>query len=167
MATTFRNQNLFCLNCGGSFKIEYPIEISEMTKKITAFDELHKDCKKTWSEPTFNQSEGLTKRAMQWKEHGETGASSNAMWHCLMEDSNFIICHPWDPDDFGRCYKLLQAVPEWKNELHKLKSLSLVWSRLVDNWDVLTEMYEKNVANDWKTHKEIGMYEFMKAIINC
>jgi hypothetical protein len=54
--TTFRNKKLFCLNCGGEFSISYPIPIEVMTKKIEAFNVLHKDCEKTWTEPVADQS---------------------------------------------------------------------------------------------------------------
>ena len=45
--TTIRNQNLFCLNCGGEYQLVYPIGIPDMNRKIKAFNELHADCKKT------------------------------------------------------------------------------------------------------------------------
>lgn len=56
--TTFRNEKLFCLNCGGAFKLDYPVQVPEMTKKIEAFNSLHKDCKKTWTQPNADQSSG-------------------------------------------------------------------------------------------------------------
>ena len=49
--TTIRNNSLFCLNCGGNHPLNMPVAINEMTKKIDAFNVLHKDCKKTWTEP--------------------------------------------------------------------------------------------------------------------
>ena len=160
---TIRNQKLFCLNCGGEFALQYPIGISEMTSKIDSFNMLHKDCKKTWTEPKANQSESAKSKAMWWIINGEQGMSSKAMWACLMGqqgDGN----HPCDPDDFSRCYKLLEAVPEWKADLGKLTKLSDTWKNLVGNWDKLTQMYEQNVKENWKNHKQIGMYEFMKKL---
>ena len=87
------------------------------------------------------------------------------MWNCLIGNSNFPVNIPYDPDDFSRCYKLLEAVPEWKSKLHKLKPLSNQWRKLVDNWDKLTEMYELNTKENWKNSKKIGMYEFMQTLI--
>ncbi len=60
----------------------------------------------------------------------------------------------------------MEAVPEWKLELHKLKQLSEPCSNLVDNWTKLTQMYEQNKKEDWKNSKKIGMYEFMETLIN-
>ena len=55
MATTFRNEKLFCTCCGGEFVINLPIAIEEMIKKTNAFQDLHEDCKQTWTEPKVNQ----------------------------------------------------------------------------------------------------------------
>ena len=165
MATTIRNEKLFCLNCGGDFAINYPLPVDEMSKKMKAFDDLHIDCKPTWTEPKADQSKDIKEKAMWWIANGHVGMSSKTMWNCLIGNKDFPINHPYDPDDFSRCYKLLQAVPEWKNELHKLKPLSKAWSNLVDNWDKLTEMYEQNTKEQWKNSEKIGMYEFMQPLI--
>ncbi len=164
--TVIRNSNIFCLNCGSEYKIKYPLPINEMTLKIDAFNLLHNDCEKTWVEPISDQSKDLTEKAMWWISNGEKGLSSETMWNCLIGNKDFRVNHPSDPDDFKRCYKLLQAVPEWKSELHKLKPLSNAWNNLIDNWDKLTTMYELNVKTEWKDYKSIGMYEFMKTLIN-
>lgn len=164
--TTFRNGKLFCFNCGGEFNLPKPIGVEEMTKKIEAFNMLHKDCLKTWTEPVADQSKSVEEKAMWWIANGEKGMSSETMWNCLIGNKDFSVRHPYDPDDFSRCYKLLQAVPEWKTQLRKLKRLSIAWSNLVDNWDKLTEMFEENQRTEWKNYKKIGMYEFMKTLIN-
>lgn len=163
--TAIRNSNLFCLNCGGEHRIDYPITPDKLSELVEAFNVLHKDCVQTWTEPKYNNSDDIYKRAMRWIAVGEKGMSSEAMWGCFMGSGVPKTAHPYDPDDFKRCYKLLEAVPEWKSEMHKLKSLSREWSNLVDNWDKLTEMFERNVREDWKNYKEIGMYEFMQTLI--
>lgn len=162
---TYRNSNLFCTNCGGEFIVKYPVAVADMLKKSEAFTLLHSDCLPTWIEPKVDQSKDVTEKAMWWIANGETGMSSKTMWNCLMGNSKFPVNHPYDPDDFSRCWKLLEAVPEWKTELHKLKPLSRAWSNLVDNWDKLTAMYEQNKKEQWKNSKQIGMYEFMGTLI--
>jgi hypothetical protein len=162
---TFRNGKLFCLNCGGEFNLPYPILVDEMTKKIEAFNLLHNDCEKTWTEPVADQSKNAKEKGMWWIANGEVGMSSKTMWNCFMGSANYPINYPDDPDDFSRCYKLLEAVPEWKNELHKLKPLSEAWNNLVENWDKLTEMFEENQKTNWNNYKKIGMYEFMQTLI--
>lgn len=165
MATTIRNEKLFCTCCGGEFALNYPVAVDDYSKKLKQFNELHSDCKQTWVEPCVDKGKGVKERAMWWIGNGETGASSKTMWNCLMGNNDFHINHPYDPDDFKRCYKLLLAIPEWKLELYKLKPLSSAWSNLVDNWSTLTEMFEENCRTDWKKSKEIGMYEFMQTLI--
>jgi hypothetical protein len=161
MATTIRNQSLFCTCCGQEFKINYPIPVDELVKKTEAFELLHKDCNQTYVEPKADQNKSVKEKAMWWLSTGERGMSSETMWHCFMGNDNFSINHPYDPDDFKRCYKLLEAIPEWKEELHKLKPLSQAWSNLVDNWDKLNEYFEDMI----KHNKANGMYEFMQTLI--
>lgn len=166
--TTIRNNKLLCLNCGGDYKLQFPMPIEgmdSMTMKIENFNKLHGNCKPGWKEPEADQSQGVKEKALWWIGNGHVGASSKTMWNCFMGNTNFEINHPYDPDDFSRCYKLLEAVPEWRSEIQKLKPLSKAWSNLADNWDKLTEMYELNEKNKWKTSKKIGMYEFMQTLI--
>ncbi len=167
--TTIRNQKLLCTHCGGEYALQFPLPIEgvgSMTAKIDAFNSLHADCKPTWKEPEADQNKNVMEKALWWISNGHVGMSSKTMWNCLMNSTKpYPINHPYDPDDFSRCYKLLQAFPEWKTEIHKLKPLSKAWSNLVDNWDKLTEMYEQNEREKWKNYKKIGMYEFMNTLI--
>lgn len=114
MATTIRNQKLFCLNCGGEFSFNFPVELDEMSKKIQAFDTLHKDCKQTWKEPEVDQSKDVRQKAMWWISKGIVGISSEIIWMTLLGNEKFSVNYPYDPDDFSRCSKLLEAVPECK-----------------------------------------------------
>lgn len=164
MAVVIRNNNLFCTCCGTEYVINYPCKIDEMIKTSKVFEQVHKKCKQTYVEPTVNPQLNAVQKAYWWLANGERGMSSETMWHCFMDEDGFEINFPYDPDDFKRCYKLLETVPEWKNDLHKLRKLSATWSNLVDNWDKLTEMYEENIRTDWKEYKRIGMYEFMQSL---
>ena len=160
--TVIRNSNLFCEKCGGEYKITYPIATDQMSKKVKLFEALHKDCKQTWTEPKPDQSEGVKEKAMFWLNNGHRGMSSESMWHLFMDrPKEQRPSYPYDPDDFSRCYKLLEMVPEWKSRINELKTLSLPWSNLVDNWDELTRLYEDMVIN----HKPNGMYELMQKCI--
>lgn len=165
MSTTFRNEKLFCLNCGGEFALKLPIAITEMTNKIKLFDDLHKDCELTWQEPEADQSKNAEQKAMWWIANGHVGMSSKTMWLYFMNQKIDRISHPYDPGDFSRCYKLLEAVPEWKERILELSKLSDAWKNLAENWSKLTQMFEENERNDWKTSKKIGMYEFMQTLI--
>ncbi len=165
MPTTIRNEKLFCLNCGGEFALTMPIAVSDMTKKMKSFDELHKDCKPTWKEPKADQSKNIEQKAMWWIQNGHVGMSSKTMWLHFMGQKIDRPNHPYDPDDFSRCYKLLEAVPEWKERILELSTLSTAWKNLAENWAKLTEMYEQNTKEEWKNSKKIGMFDFMQTLI--
>uniref|UniRef100_A0A6M3J6D3 Uncharacterized protein n=1 Tax=viral metagenome TaxID=1070528 RepID=A0A6M3J6D3_9ZZZZ len=157
--TGIRNEKLFCYHCGGEFKIEIPMPVGDFVRKMTAFNALHKDCKKTWKQLRANQSLSLPDRVKFWQENGERGRSSELMF-CQISgyraydayDRN-MNNHPHDPDDFRRCYELLIDIPEWRDDLYKMSHISNVWKKLVDNWDKLTKMFE---------NKDEKMYDFMK-----
>lgn len=153
--TTIRNGMLFCMNCGRYQDMHLPVEIQMAAAMMKAFAQIHKNCPPTWKEPEVDQSKSVEYKAKFWFTHGERGASSEAIYYCLTGTGNRKD-HPYDPDDFKRCYGLLKFVPEWRDELHKVKKLSPIWARLIDNWDTLTEMYER---------KDIGMYDFMQTLI--
>lgn len=165
----FRNNKLFCFNCGGDYEIPFPQPINMAIAMIKQFEKDHKKCQKTWKEPEAAPDKQDTYAAMfknyqWWIQHGEHGISSKTMLnHILRSDviKNYSKCHPLDPDDFRRCYLLLKAVPQLRKDLHTMKSLSWQWANLVDNWDKLTELLEEQLV----TKKPNGMYELMESLI--
>jgi hypothetical protein len=162
--TTIRNEKIFCLHCGGEYTLRMPIGIPEMTKKIEAFNELHGDCLEFWTEPKADPNKKVEERAYWWMLNGEVGMSSKTIWSVMMGMGISKRDYPHDPGDFSRCYKLLEAIPEWKSQLNRLKPVSKQWSNLVENWDRLTEMYEQNVNEEWKNVDEIGMHVLMDTL---
>lgn len=165
MAVVYRNSNLFCDNCGDEHKINYPLPVDEVIKKSKEFEKRHKNCKKTWEQPKPDYNKTPEERMKWWWDYCSRGQSSEAMWHCFMRTGKGFSNYPHDPDDFSRCYGLLEVVPELKSQMHKLKDLCPEWSRLVDNWDKLTEMFEENRRTEWKEADRIGMYEFMEKLL--
>jgi len=177
--TGFRNGDLFCFNCGISYTIPYPQPISMAAAMMKQFAKDHEGCLPTWVEPKNEEGKTAVENANWWAEKGEHGISSKVMFNKLAvglqvrrmpNDYYDSSRHPCDPDDFRRCYLLLQAVPQWKEktELEKLKGISPVWEKLVDNWDKLTTMLEEMMQRrkDGWPDKKIpnGMYEFMKSL---
>lgn len=166
--TTFRNEKLFCLNCGGEHVIVYPVGIKEMTQQIDNFNMLHKDCIKSWVEPVPDtDGKTLEENKEWWLKQGEHGTSSKNIFAVLSNgysESDGKLSTPSDPDDFKRCSQLLQAVPQWKAELYKLKPISQTWSNLVDNWDKLEVMLIE-ARQLWANRKPATeMYDFMKTL---
>lgn len=75
--------------------------------------------------------------------------------------------HPYDPDDFWRCERLLRAVPLARLAFPLMASRSPVWSALVEAWDELVELGESEVPGifDGPAHgRAPKMYARMREI---
>ncbi|MBP9794118.1 MAG: hypothetical protein KBC56_08980 [Flavobacterium sp.] len=162
-----RNESVFCFNCGDQHIIPMPCQVNVMTDIIDGFTKRHFNCEKTWTEPKPDEGLSVNQKMNFWLANGERGISANTIFQTIsgVQALKGNPSHPHDPDDFGRCYKLLQAIPEWRSQMNKLRRLSIAWDNLVENWDKLTEMYEQNKKEDWKNHEKIGMYDLMQTLI--
>ena len=78
-----------------------------------------------------------------WALSDDTGTSSETIMH-VMERTETIddVGVPHDPDDFGRCYRLLQAFPHYRKRLHEVADKYPMWVGLVRDWDKLASMFE-------------------------
>lgn len=85
-----------------------------------------------------------------WISGCDTGISSKTIFFVMTGrqfSGHFRPDVPHDPDDFGRCYRLLQKIPEWKIRIPEVAKKYPEWSGLVEHWDELTGMYERE---EWK-----------------
>lgn len=135
---------------------------------IDAFNVLHEHCKKTWQRPAIDPSSPIELRIAWWITHGEVGLSSKTIWLFFTNTKNNSIDpmhnYPHDPDDFKRCYQLLQLIPEWRGRLHEMRYLSTPWSNLIQHWDMLSDMFERNEKSGWVKSNQIDMVEFMNGL---
>ena len=106
-----------------------------------------------------------------WLKFGDRGISSEKIFSVLtgitiLKDSwDKFGTHPSDPSDFNRCSKLVKSIPELKTKLYKMKKESVVWAKIIDNWDKLEKMLEETVRQEQATGKNDGkMYKFMKSL---
>jgi hypothetical protein len=161
--TTIRNGKFFCLNCGGDQKIPYPVSIPMFAVIAKQFDAEHANCLPNWKQPEVDLSLPVIARAKWWLENGERGMSSETIFRHLCSEPLLPdipnYAHPKDPDDFRRCYMLLKAIPEWRDEIWKLSILSPVWKKIVDKWDRLCWMLEEQLGG-----KENDMWKFMEGL---
>jgi hypothetical protein len=51
----------------------------------------------------------------------------------------YIITHPRDADDFERCYNIVTK-NDWRPRLDEMKIYGIIWQRIINNWDELSEM---------------------------
>jgi hypothetical protein len=157
---TVRNNALFCLNCGGTQTLTFPMAVDMFAAMAKAFEKMHKNCDPTWKQLESNPEWSMDDRARFWFEHGERGASSESIFHWMTSRIK-VHNHPLDPDDFKRCYGLLRMVPEFRQRIMEMAFVSDEWKRLAENWEKLTEMFIK--ARETNDGKE--MYEYMQKLI--
>jgi hypothetical protein len=105
----------------------------------------------------------LESRVIAWLLSNNTGTSSESMVAVFMGVERARgIDYPIDPSDFRRCYRLLQAIPEFRDMLPMMRATCGVWSRLVDHWDELTAMYEEAMKTPHLPAKK--MYDLMYSL---
>jgi len=79
-----------------------------------------------------------------WLAGGDTGTSSITIWSVMTglpmpRDRRPDVPH--DPADFGRCHRLLETFPAWRERLAEVADLHPSWAGLVAHWDELTALY--------------------------
>jgi hypothetical protein len=76
-------------------------------------------------------SEGMGLQA--WLASDDVGASSRYL-ASVLGDFVCTYAHPYDLDDFGRCSRLLVAVPEFRDRIEEMRDKSRQWAALLDLW---------------------------------
>lgn len=92
-----------------------------------------------------------------WLTRCDTGISSKtivaiAMGATRPNDADWDA--PYDVSDFGRCVRLLHAVPELREHLPAVARRMRVWRGLVKHWDELERIYHR----DFKTGESKELY---------
>lgn len=83
--------------------------------------------------------------AIDWIVSRDTGLSSIAIWAVMMGAQDKGGHRPLDPADFGRCYRLLKAIPSWRERLPEMVDHHPAWGPLVRHWDKMTKLYEEEL----------------------
>jgi len=117
----------------------------------------------------------------QWIVEGEVGTSSKTIWAVMMgvvkekHECNWDYDTPKDPDDFKRCWKLIVAIPEWRNRLAEVSTIFPKWVPFIREWDKLEAMLVNHLVEMETYHKlpykeqkrfqfSDGMWEFMQQL---
>lgn len=107
----------------------------------------------------------MNDKLIKWLQSGDTGLSSKTIV-AVMEGNpalgaalmgRYGYCHPLDPSDLGRCFRLLEAIPEYRPRMKEMRVVSQVWHDLVDAWDELEALWIEESPK---------LYDRMKAIID-
>ncbi len=93
---------------------------------------------------------GMDERARWWwSRGGDRGLSSETIWR-VMRGWNLgegrggvLLGYPHDPDDFSRCRKLLDLIPEWRARIAMVAE-RLPWFRpFTDRWDEMDRLWDE------------------------
>ena len=110
---------------------------------------------------------------LQWLRGTETGSSSRTIFSVLCRPDlrhaavagDFRPDIPYDPDDFGRCYRLVKLF-KWQDRLPEVAKVHSRWAPYVGRWDELASLFQeankKQPAADQKT-KYQALYEAIQA----
>ncbi len=102
---------------------------------------------------SFQLTPEITHKITVWALSGDTGVSSETI-ACIAlgitpeQRRRGWFDIPGDDGDFGRCYRLLQAVPELRDALPLVAEKFPKYRPLVDIWDELTSLYEKDESEE-------------------
>lgn len=89
-----------------------------------------------------------------WLASDDTGASSLFMARTLgpligerVRNQSAEVRYPHDPEDFGRCLRLLKAAPALREHLGAMAPTHNAWWQLVENWAELEALYNEELPS--------------------
>lgn len=99
------------------------------------------------------------------KEHGCSAACIRAFMEGVLTPTtgSFNVSWPWDRDDFGRCYRLLQQWPQWKSRMPEMATLHPSWEFLAQNWSELDANFDPNWRNQNQPNKNPALDVLLQA----
>ncbi|QMI49725.1 hypothetical protein [Burkholderia sp. MBR-1] len=84
----------------------------------------------------------LKRQVAAWLRSGDTGVSSETLVAALMGDGIEDTDVPRDAEDFGRCQRVLRAIPAFGPRLGEVCRRFPAWTPLVREWTSLSSTYE-------------------------
>ncbi len=143
----------FCSHCGEKYTPTYPIAIPLMSALSKAFERTHKACRRgergvacTYCLAFGHEAEACPRLSYgddpeRWWNGPDTGMSSRTIWRVMMGHPLVEgVFAPADPSDFGRCHRLLHAIPGWRARIGEMAKVP-GWERLAPAWDELEALY--------------------------
>lgn len=92
-----------------------------------------------FAKPVVKASEGMGLTA--WLASDDTGASSLYMASVLTGQFIAENHYPRDPADFGRCLRLVEAVPELESKIRDMSQHGDKWAVVAAHWHEWAEVY--------------------------
>ncbi|MBX3579981.1 MAG: hypothetical protein KF723_22485 [Rhizobiaceae bacterium] len=116
--------------------------------------------------PEPDKTADIEGRAAQWRRSSDTGQSSIAIWEVMTGVPTPRTDHPHDPDDLGRCLRLLDLIPEWKPRLNLMCGLSKYWDALVQRWPEIEASYQAKISKPVGAGNWGKTYSLMRSILD-
>jgi hypothetical protein len=107
---------------------------------------------KAWREEIETRNATLNEE-LAWLNGYDTGTSSLTIFSVMSREHGKGALRrdkadvPHDPDDFGRCHRLLEKFPAWRVRMHEVADRYPNWGPLVGAWDELTALYVKELPS--------------------
>jgi hypothetical protein len=136
---TIKDNVLVCLNCGDDYAMTLPAPMGMFAAMLKSFAKEHAKCKP--SERGAARMKATTPD--EWMASCDTGTSSETIWSVMTGRPVKRTGIPWDPADFGRCYRLLKLFPAWRARMPEVAKKHAEWAGLVKEWDELTRLFEE------------------------
>lgn len=102
-----------------------------------------------FDKPVVKASAGMGLAA--WLASDDVGMSSKFMASVLSGQFMAEFAIPHDTADFGRCVRMIEAVPELEGLIHKMCDHGVMWAAVADNWERWQQMVDEGherVVND-------------------
>ena len=97
-------------------------------------------------------------RANWWIKSGDRGISSETIYWAYHQTGMIGADIPYDPDDFSRCRKLFDLMPEWRADLSEIVGIYEWYRPFVDRWDEMDRLWDEEAP----TKKCPKLYGLMK-----
>jgi len=97
----------------------------------------------------------MNTNALNWITGSDTGTSSKTIWSVMMGTRLDHSGRPYDSADFGRCYRLLKSVPEWKHRLSEVSDRYKEWIPIIREWGRIEEAYLLDIQDNGRRSYDI------------
>lgn len=133
-----------CKRCGQGLSLGSSQSIAVTCGALEGFQKDHENCKAN----SVCVPEPITRQ--NWINGRDTGTSSLTIYSVMRgtPSPHGRYAPPQDPDDFGRCYRLLNLFPELEPRLGEVAARFPEWSGLVRAWSNLKTMHESSLEGD-------------------
>jgi hypothetical protein len=145
LVLAFNKPEVWCLHCHQHYAYAAPIPLGLLSALMKAWAKEHRGCKlgpKGKLDLRGPTAPGSVTLEAWWNGY-DAGVSSKTIVYALTGRTTSPTNVPLDPDDFGRCYRLLQRFPEFRPRLGEVARKFPEWKGLVAHWDELSALYEE------------------------